>query len=74
MKRSGRGKSGKFIKICQSRGKVRKDEIVLANDLEDVDVAHSVVILYPWIRVISVTFCYAADKLEWGGGIISQGK
>ena len=41
-------KSGKFMEICQSQGKVREYEIVLANDLENNEVAHSVSMSYQY--------------------------
>ena len=42
--------------------------------LEIVDITHSISIFCQGIRVISVTFCYIADKLESGENILSQGK
>ena len=57
-------KSGKFTKKCQSQGKVRENEIVLANDLEIVDIAHFVSVFCQTVRAFIVTFCYTADKFR----------
>ena len=67
MKKSG--------KVQEKSVKVReKMKFFSSNDLEKVDVTYFVSIFCPMIRVISVTFCYTADKLESGKNILSQGK
>ena len=63
-------KSGEIMKILKSG----KNEIVLANDLQNVDVACCVSIFCQRIRVISVTFCYTTDNLESWKSILSRGK
>ena len=60
--------------VCQNQGKVRENEIVLAYILENVDIAYFISIYFQRVRVISVTFCYTADKLEIVKNILSQGK
>ena len=52
----------KFMKNCQ--GKVKENEIVLANNLENFDNTYFISIFCQRIRVISVTFCYTSEKLE----------
>ena len=53
---------------CQSQG----NEIVLANVLENVDILKA---FSYFVKVIKVTFCYTADKLESGKNIFkSRGK
>ena len=75
-----REKSGKNVFDEKVRGihenlsKSGKNEIVLANDLENVDVAQFVSIFCQRIRVISVTYCYTSDKLESGKKNLSQEK
>ena len=60
--------------VCQSQEKVRENEIVLAYILENVDIAYFISIYFQRVRVISVTFCYTADKLELVKNILSQEK
>ena len=68
------GKVADIHKKLSKSGKVRENEIVTANVLENVDIVHFISIFFQRIRVISVTFCYTADKLELGENILSQGK
>ena len=65
-------KSGKFMKKCEVREKSEKNEIVLANVQEIVDIAYFY--FYILSIKISVTFCYTVDKLKSGKSIVSQGK
>ena len=59
------------MKNCRSQGKVREHKIVLANALENVDIAYYISIFCLRIRVISVTLCHIGDKLD---NILSHGK
>ena len=54
------------MKNCQSQGNSGKYEIVLTNYLENAEIGRFVSIFCHRIRVISVTYCYTADKLELG--------
>ena len=58
----------KVREIHEKLSKTGTNEIVLAADvlLENVDIAHFISIFCQRIRVVSVSFCYTADKLESG--------
>ena len=56
----------KLTKLGKKSG---KNKIVLTNIAKNVDIAHFISINCQRIRIISVTFCYLADKLESGKNI-----
>ena len=72
-KKSGKSQ-GKVREIHEKLSKSGKNDIVLANDLENVDVPHFFCIFCQRIRLMSVTFCYTTDKLESGKNVLIQEK
>ena len=69
MLRISKGNSRKSFEVREKSG---KNEIVLANVLENFDNVHFISIFCQ--RFFNVTFCYTAYKLESGENILGQGK
>ena len=63
-----------FMKNCQSHGTFKEKFYCFTNVLLYVDSTCFISLLCQRIRVINVTFCYTADKMESGKNIASQGK
>ena len=69
-----RDKSGKFMKNCQSQGKVGEKWYCFSKCLIYVDIVDFISTFCQMIRVINVTFGYTADIMESRKNILSQGK
>ena len=71
-----REKSGKIIKNCQSKGRVRENETVLQMSSEKMLISRVLFLCFfcQQMRFEHFTFQNSADKFESGKNILSHGK